>query len=627
MHTTVANCQMKNTRLKLSFLWMGIMLMIYSPNLQSQKIYVSPTGSQLETGSKSQPFSSINQATEKIIKIIQTESPAEVTMYLLEGRHYLSEPLELTSSDIGNTKVNIKAYRKAHARISGGIKVIDWQQYDQNIWKAALPKQVVAGGKIRELFVNDLRATRSRYPNAEYLRIDSAGSDQRSNFYFKPNDFPQLDSIPGLEVVLLHDWSISRIPVEEINYTSHNLSTVDHMGAKNLDFFKIDHWEKQPRYYLENAYDLIDIDYEWYINEDKGEIYIQMPENQDPNNTDIIIPHLKQLLILKGQKDQPIRNISVEGIHFEHCRWDSPDLGYAGIQACHYDKRSANAQGWNVVSPAVFVEWGKYCSFDKCKFDKLGGSGLWLGTGSENCSVTTSTFSDISGNGIMVGEGQDRLIDQESWWKVQPDEVANKNTIDQCEISNCGVQFYGAVGIWVGLSAETKIVNNTLWDLPYTGISIGWMWSPVPTPCRDNIIDRNHIHHIMKTLSDGGGIYSLGLQPGSQLTNNLIHDVTLNAGRAESNGMFLDEGTKDVLVSGNIIYNIAKSPLRFHKAEENLVSQNVLAVSDDQPIIRYNRTEESKIKKRDNLALQDDEAMDVIENYIEKWKKGKPLFK
>ena len=53
----------------------------------------------------------------------------------------------------------------------------------------------------------------------------------------------------------------------------------------------------------------------------------------------------------------------------------------------------------------------------------------------------------------------------------------------------------------------------------------------------------------MQKLSDGGGIYMLGLQPGSKILRNLIHDVTVNVGRAQSNGMFLDEGITDVLVA------------------------------------------------------------------------------
>jgi hypothetical protein len=208
----------------------------------------------------------------------------------------------------------------------------------------------------------------------------------------------------------------------------------------------------------------------------------------------------------------------------------------------------------------------------------------------------------------MIGEGRDREVNDEKWWKSAPEQVALGNTIENCIVTECGKQFYGAVGIWCGLTAETTIRNNTIFNLPYTGISIGWMWSPEPTPCRENIIDGNHIHHIMQILSDGGGIYMLGLQPGSKILNNHIHDVSLNVGRAESNGMFLDEGTTDVVVENNLIYNIAKSPLRFHKATTNLVKGNFLFCGEDIPPIRYNNTNEADIQKVDNQVFYENDS-------------------
>ena len=159
--------------------------------------------------------------------------------------------------------------------------------------------------------------------------------------------------------------------------------------------------------------------------------------------------------------------------------------------------------------------------------------------------------------------------------------------------------------------AGTKIEDNTIRYLPYTGISFGWMWDTTATPCRENKIKANHIYKIMNTLSDGGGIYSLGQQPGSLIIDNLIHDVTVNEGRAESNGMFLDEGTQELLVENNIIFNIARSPLRFHKAFNNIVSNNVLVCGDDIPPIRYNRTKEEDIIKVDNILLRQSNKSDV----------------
>jgi len=111
----------------------------------------------------------------------------------------------------------------------------------------------------------------------------------------------------------------------------------------------------------------------------------------------------------------------------------------------------------------------------------------------------------------------------------------------------------------------------------------------------------------MNILSDGGGIYMLGLQPGSKILNNHIHDVKINAGRAESNGMFLDEGITDVTVENNLIYNIAKSPLRFHRATTNLVKSNYLFCANGNPPIRYNTTKEEDIRKVDNKVFNEGE--------------------
>jgi hypothetical protein len=326
--------------------------------------------------------------------------------------------------------------------------------------------------------------------------------------------------------------------------------------------------------------------------------------------------------LLSGTENQPVRNIHFEGITFQFSKWEIPVMGYCGVQACHFDPRPST-NGWAVVPAAVYSVWAENISFNSCSFKNMGGSGVWFGTGSRNCSVVNSEFADISGNGIMIGEGQDREVNGQQWWKTAPKQVALANIIENCTITECGAQFYGAVGVWCGLTAETIIKNNKVFNLPYTGVSVGWMWSPAPTPCRQNIIDGNHIHHIMNILSDGGGIYMLGLQPGSKILNNRIHDVQINAGRAESNGMFLDEGTTDVLVENNLIYNIAKSPLRFHRATVNLVKSNYLFCTGGNPPIRYNTTKEDDIQKVDNKVFNEGEVnyRKELEKAVLMWEK------
>jgi hypothetical protein len=245
---------------------------------------------------------------------------------------------------------------------------------------------------------------------------------------------------------------------------------------------------------------------------------------------------------------------------------------------------------------AVEFQYAQDCSFEGNTLRKLGGSGLLLGVMSSGNRIAFNRIHDVSGNGIMIGEDQSRHVLGKPWWQSAPEQVTKDTQVVGNVVEYCGAQYFGAVGIWVGLAQGTQIDGNTIRELPYTGISLGWMWSEVPTPAARNQIRNNHIHHVMQVLSDGGGIYTLGSQPESLIHGNLIHDVPLNLGRAESNGMFLDQGTMGFIVKENVIYNIDRSPLRFHLASTNQVEKNRLFLSTDQmPPVRFNNTPEEKI--------------------------------
>ncbi|MEZ5102995.1 MAG: right-handed parallel beta-helix repeat-containing protein [Draconibacterium sp.] len=583
------------------FLLLSIFIFSFLPG-KSKDIYVSIAGNDLNSGTVKYPLKSLQKAREIAIHVLHQNEDSEVTIWLNDGIFRIENPQTFEPVKTGNTKASltIKAMKNTKPVISGGVELKGWKKNSKGLWETTLDGQFLGRHKqIREIFINNKRATRARFPNEDFLKVKKVGDDKRTNFFFEKGDFPVLNQLAGVELVFLHDWSITRIGVKEIDFEESKLSTVDTVGTTSLDFFKMDGWESNPRYFLENAAEFIDLEYEWVFLPDENKILLKLPGDENPDQLQVVLPISEGLIKLQGNENSPVKNIHFEGITFQNSFWGIPANGYCGVQACHFDPRPSN-RGWNVVPAAVEARWAENCSFVNCTFESLGGSGVWFGTGCKNCIIKNSVLTDISGNGIMIGEGQDRIVNGENWWKSSPHEVALGNRIENCSVSDCGKQFYGAVGIWCGLTAETTIKDNQIFDLPYTGISVGWMWSPVPTPCRNNTIDGNHIHHIMQILSDGGGIYMLGLQPGSKILNNHIHDVKINAGRAESNGMFLDEGTTDVVIANNLIYNIAKSPLRFHRATTNLVKDNYLFCQNENPPIRYNTTKEEDIQKVDN---------------------------
>ena len=573
--------------------------------------YVSPNGNDKNPGTREKPFVTIEQAKQAVLNSVQNNKDNNFYIWLADGFYEIKSPLVFNAPELGNLdiEITVKALEEANPVISGGIVLKGWEKKENGIWVADLPG-TYKNSNPRELFIEGIRGIRARSPNEGYLRVKQVGEDRHTNFFFNEGEFPIPEKKEEVELIFLYDWSIARIGVKEIDSKKNKLTAVDSIGVKNSAYYRLDRWEKHPRYFLENAIEFLDADNEWFYDLKKSKVYLKLPESRDPEHLQIVVPVSAGLIQLKGKEDNLIKNIHFEGITFQHCAWGIPKLGYGGVQACYFKLRS-KGQASTALPAAVKAEWTENCSFKNCSFENLGTSGLWLSTGCKNCTVQNSGFEDISGNGIMIGEGKHRLVNGTPWWQEAPGQAARGNTIENCTITECGSQFYGAVGIWCGLAAETTIRNNEVYNLPYTGVSVGWMWNTTPTPCRANLIEGNHIHHVMQILSDGGGIYTLGLQPGSKILKNHIHDIKTNAGKAESNGMFLDQGTTNMVVANNLIYNIAKCPIRFNVAPNNLIKDNYLFCTGENPPIWYGReTEEEDIKTVGNKVYSESD-----ENY------------
>jgi hypothetical protein len=92
-----------------------------------------------------------------------------------------------------------------------------------------------------------------------------------------------------------------------------------------------------------------------------------------------------------------------------------------------------------------------------------------------------------------------------------------------------------------------------------------------------NRIEHNHIHHINADalLSDNGGIYTLGRQPGATLRGNVIHDVGCYGYGGW--GIYPDEGTSGMRIEHNLVYGTRRASFSIHYGRDNLVQHNVFA--------------------------------------------------
>jgi hypothetical protein len=191
-------------------------------------------------------------------------------------------------------------------------------------------------------------------------------------------------------------------------------------------------------------------------------------------------------------------------------------------------------------------------------------------------------FSDLGAGGMKIGETAIRQNELEQ---------SGYNEITNCNVHDGGKLFASAIGIWIGQSANNSVTHNLIHDFYYTGISIGWTWGYGPSLATNNLVTFNHVHHIgVKSdgngpiLSDMGGIYTLGKQPGTRILNNLWHDI---AGFSYGGwGIYFDEGSSGILAARNIVYRTTHGGFHQHYGETNMVWNNIFAFGRDQQLQR-----------------------------------------
>ncbi len=565
----------------------------------SAEFFVATDGSDANPGTREKPFATLERARDAVRELKRKRGglDRDVTVLIRGGTYRLKEPLVFGPEDSGTGKFSI-SYAAAPGEkpvFSGGRVIAGWKKGEGELWTAEVPEAKAGAWYFRELFVNGRRAQRARAPNAGFFRVVKAGPDNRTGFAFAKGDLRAFRNIGDAEIVFLHDWSVSRVRVAAVDEAAGTVRLADPIGCSSADFFSIAGFEPHPRYYLENAPELLDSPGEWYLDRGTGVLSYRPLPGEDMTKAEAVAPVLERLLAVEGKpgEAESVRGLRFEGLGFMHCAFPLPEHGYAEIQAGFHEVRPNPEKKWtNRSTPAaVALRNASGCVFERCEFAHLGGSGVSVEGRSEGNRIAGCRVHDVGGNGIMVGETGNK-----------PELLARNNTVANNLVHDCAALFHGCVGIWVGLTEGTVVAHNEIRDLPYTGVSVGWSWNTSPTQCAKNVVEANHIHDVMLMLSDGGGIYTLGRQPGTALRGNLIHGIPPNAGRSGSNGMFLDEGSSEFVVENNAIYGVAKASIRFHKATALTIRRNALFTSGGSSPFEFNACRAEDMIFADNLV-------------------------
>jgi len=490
------------------------------------------------------------------------------------GIYYTSLTID---PELAGEGLTLRAAKRAEGKVtlSAGMPVKGWEEAGKNLWRAKADHPEIA-----QFFVKGNLRKYSRAPNTRFWPIRKAGPDRRTSFTVPPNTVPPVEDVSNLQLVFFHDWSVSRVPVKSFDPASRTLTTVAPVGAEP-PYFAMNHFEPQPRFFLAGARSFLDSRGEWHFDRSSRTLTYWPLPTERPDTIEARIPVKPHVLALRGTKERPLRNINIEGLIIANAHYPAPPAGYAGIQATLHEKRPG--PGRMFVPASIMADYCRDTRLYNCIVTDSDNGGLWIRSGCRDVAVEYCTFRQLGGNGIMIGTpGEEKP-------------VTRNIRIRRVLVDRCGTRFPGAVGIWIGMAADCVVERNELRHLPYSGISLGWRWDDTPTVCRGHRVELNRIRSVMKLLSDGGGIYTLGAQPGTVLRENQIHDIAQKNGRAESNGLFMDEGSSGILVEDNNFRGIRHSLIRFHKAGKNTLRGNKFETQKGVPALRFQATPESNI--------------------------------
>jgi hypothetical protein len=584
-----------------------------APFALSAEIWVSPDGADDASGAPEAPFRTLQRAHEALCGIADRASgDSEVAIVLAGGIHRLSAPLVFDPLRFGpgGPRVRFRAAPGASPTISGGIRVEGWTLHDKalNIHKAN-----VGANRSRQMYVDGRRATRTRTTlsdgsnpagflpspilpsgTADIVPYIIGGGIEFIPTALNPERWrdPALWSNPSqIEAVIKTQWKMMSVPLREIvppSASQNGMIVMQQPAWTNANVF-VDSTTGQPAIwsfwqvtYFENAYQFLDQPGEWYLDDATGDIFYIPRPGENLATADVELAVLETLIEACGTPDRPVSNIHFEGITFCCATWLGPGDkdGYVADQSGFHLVGDQHRP--NVVGHARHVtrtpgnlkfEFAHGIHFEKNRFQHLGAVALDFGTGCQRNRIAGNRFDDISSAAIQLGG-----VAEVDHHPQRPEEVTSDNVISNNTIARTGRDFVETAAIYIGFTHNTLVSHNTISEVPWSGIAIGWGWGlldpgmfpglagatsgmwgdyTTPTPNSGNRIVRNHISRFLQDRWDGGAIYSTG-QQGLSMDDPLLIEGNVACGKraaAGGNIFYTDGGSRYVVLRNNASFD------------------------------------------------------------------------
>ena len=557
--------------------------------LLAGEIWISPKGSDFNNGTRQSPKATLTSALRQAREWRRTEDnriQGGITIYMEGGTYAFHEPVFIRPEDSGTKEspTIIRSVGDEKVILSGGISINGWKKQGK-VWVADVP---VFNGRpldFRQLWVNGKKAVRARdVEDFEKMNRICSVDEKNEILYVPVVSIRRLIDNKGnlkakyAEMVLHQMWCVANLRIRSVEVQGDSAAIRFHQPESRIQF---EHPWPRPMvttdghnsaFYLTNARELQDVPGEWYHDIDARKVYYYSREGEKMQEAEVIVPAVETLVRVEGTLDRPVRHIRFEKITFSYTTWMRPsEKGHVPLQAGmyltdgyridpkmqrNYLNHPLDNQGWlGRPAAAVRVVAARQIDFERCRFEHLGSTGLDYEEAVQGGVVRGCLFHDIAGNGLLVGSFSPAA--HETHLPYDPAdrrEVCTQQQINNCYFTEIGNEDWGCLAIAAGYVGDVNIEHNEISEVPYSGISLGWGWTQTVNCMRNNRVHANLIHHYAKHMYDVAGIYTLGSQPKSYVTENCVHSIYKPGYVHDPNHWFYlytDEGSSFITVRDN----------------------------------------------------------------------------
>lgn len=557
--------------------------------LLAGEIWISPKGSDFNDGTRQSPKATLTSALRQAREWRRTEDnriQGGITIYMEGGTYAFHEPVFIRPEDSGTKEspTIIRSVGDEKVILSGGISIKGWKKQGK-VWVADVPAFNGRPLDFRQLWVNGKKAVRARdVEDFEKMNRICSVDEKNEILYVPAVSIRRLIDNKGnlkakyAEMVLHQMWCVANLRIRSVEVQGDSAAIRFHQPESRIQF---EHPWPRPMvttdghnsaFYLTNARELQDVPGEWYHDIDARKVYYYPREGEKMQEAEVIVPAVETLVRVEGTLDRPVCHIRFEKITFSYTTWMRPsEKGHVPLQAGmyltdgyridpkmqrNYLNHPLDNQGWlGRPAAAVRVVAARQIDFERCRFEHLGSTGLDYEEAVQGGVVRGCLFRDIAGNGLLVGSFSPAA--HETHLPYDPAdrrEVCTQQHINNCYFMELGNEDWGCLAIAAGYVGDVNIEHNEISEVPYSGISLGWGWTQTVNCMRNNRVHANLIHHYAKHMYDVAGIYTLGSQPKSYVTENCVHSIYKPGYVHDPNHWFYlytDEGSSFITVRDN----------------------------------------------------------------------------